>query len=186
MRSLTGCNVRLSDFEQLPDNSFLLKRIERKCGKTRNCSKPVYVKLVPHKVAEVCPLIHIARHISNNSFRPNDQIFAIGFTRKEQQSDEAFAKCIQRRFIAVLHAVFIAVGKVDGIGEKKLHIFRTMCENDLGSLGIRSSERQEYIGWSDGAQMQNYSLIKHRALNSSIPYIISERKTKDDDLEHPL
>ena len=106
------------------------------------------------------------------------QIFGHGFARREQD-DEAFAKCPMRRFIAVLHTVAIACGLADGLGERRLHAFRVMAENRMGQLGIGSLERADYVGWQSTTQQTSYSLMKSRALNSVVPYVIAGRENKD-------
>jgi hypothetical protein len=60
-----------------------------------------------------------------------------------------------------------------------------MCENVLGGLGATAKERQDYIGWVNDTQAQNYSSLKHRALNSTAPYLLSGRQNKGDK-PHPM
>lgn len=81
---------------------------------------------------------------------------------------------------AMLHAVAIGCGLENGLGEKRLHIFRVMCENVLGGLGATAKERQDFVGWAHDTQAQNYSSLKHRALNSIAPFLLSGRQSKGD------
>jgi hypothetical protein len=178
MRGLTGINAKLSDFSVLEDGSVLLERWEKKLGSTRSVSKPVYVRIAPGTEPSHDPLVHIARHAVHVS--SGTQVFGHGFDRKEHQDDEAFAKCPQRRFIAVLHAVAIACGSAGGLGERKLHAFRVMSENRMGALGISTQERSDFVGWASTTQATSYSLMKSRALNSNVPYIIAGRESKDE------
>jgi len=184
MRGLTGINAKLADFTVLEDKSVLLERWEKKLGSTRNVSKPVYIRIAPGTEPSHDPLVHMARHIANSGVT-DQQVFGYGFDRKLQQDDEAFAKCPQRRFIAVLHAVAIACGSAGGLGERKLHAFRVMSENRMGQLGISTHERADYIGWASTTQATSYSLMKSRALNSNVPYILAGRDSKDDP-PHPM
>lgn len=182
MRSITGANVRFEDFMEQADGGLLLRRIEKKCGSVRNVEKVVYVLIVPHKDPQLCTLVHLATYFNSVRQNPTCRVepFARGFNRKSGQDPVNFCKMVQRRYIAVLHAVAIACGMQDGLGGKRLHIFRVICENVLGGLGVTSKERQEYIGWAHDTQAQNYSLMKHRALNSTAPYLMSGRQNKDD------
>jgi hypothetical protein len=107
-------------------------------------------------------------------------VFGYGFDRKDNQDDEAYAKCPQRRFIAVLHTVAIACGSTNGLGERRLHAFRVMSENRMGALGISTQERSDFVGWASTTQATSYSLMKSRALNSNVPYIIAGRESKDE------
>jgi hypothetical protein len=180
MRGLTGINVRLTDFTEIEeDGSVLLERFENKLGSTRNVSKPVYCRIVPCVHPRSDPLVHIARHAVKVA-AAREQVFGYGFTRKDQQDDEAFAKCPQRRFIAVLHAVAIACGSSVGLGERRLHAFRVLCENRLGQLGVSSQGRSDYIGWQSTVQSQSYSLMKTKARCSAVPYVLAGRGTKDE------
>jgi len=187
MRSITGANVTLEDFTEQPDGSVLLQRIEKKCGSIRNVEKLVYVRIVPHKDPEQCTLVHLAEYFWLVRNNPTCRLhpFARGFKRKQGQDTVNFAKLLQRRYIAMMHAVAIACGLPDGLGEKRLHIFRVICENVLGGLGATSRDRQEYIGWKHDTQAQNYSSLKHRAFNSNAPYLMSGRQNKEDKA-HPM
>jgi len=171
MRSITGANVALEDFTEQPDGSMLLQRIEKKCGSIRNVEKLVYVRIVSHKDPEQCTLVR-----NNPTCRLHP--FARGFKRKQGQDPVNFAKLLQRRYLAMMHAVAIACGLPDGLDGKRLHIFGVICENVLPGLGATSNERQDYIGWSISFQSQNYSSLKHRALNSKAPYLMSGREGK--------
>ncbi len=181
MRSLQAINFKLTDLQELDTNSFLLTRFENKCGNVRGVQKPVFVRVVVNKELASCSMVHLARHLNNNKDGLPEQVFAWGFKRKQHQSDEAFAKCVQRRFIAILHVVAIACGKHDGLGKQKLHAFRVMCENDMASKGIHQSDRQSYIGWNQGSAQANYSFLKHQALSSNVPYMLAEREREEDD-----
>ena len=118
MRGLTGINVKLPDFTELDDGSVLLERWEKKLGSTRNVSKPVYCRIVPGIDPRNDPLVHIARHAVKVA--AGAQVFGHGFHRRAHQDDEGFAKCPQRRLIAVLHTVAIACGSTVGLGERRL------------------------------------------------------------------
>jgi hypothetical protein len=183
MRGLTGINAKLADFSVLEDGSVLLERWEKKLGSTRNVSKPVYVRIAPGTEPSHDPLVHIARHAVHVS--SGTQVFGYGFDRKDNQDDEAYAKCPQRRFIAVLHAVAIACGSTNGLGERRLHAFRVMSENRMGALGISTQERSDFVGWASTTQATSYSLIKSRALNSKVPYVLAGRDSRDDP-PHPM
>ena len=183
MRSITGANVTLEDFTAQPDGGVLLRRMEKKCGSVRNVEKVVYVRIVPHKDPVQCTLVHLARffHAARDNSTCAVQPFSRGFRSKPGQDPVNFCKLLQRRYIAILHAVAIACGLEVGLGEKRLHIFRVMCENVLGGLGATAKERQDYIGWAHDTQAQNYSSLKHRALNSTAPFLMSGRQNKGDE-----
>jgi len=58
MRSLTGLEVKLSDFtelQELQDGEQLLTRVEHKVGSVRNASKLVYAKVVPPRTRSGVP-----------------------------------------------------------------------------------------------------------------------------------
>lgn len=185
MRGLTGVNVKLGDFTDFGDGSVVLERWEKKLGSTRNVTKPVYVRIVPGVDPRQDPLVHIAQHAVVNRMGSGDQLFGHGFKRKDHQDDEAFAKCPQRRFIAVLHVVAIACGSAGGLGERRLHAFRVLCDNRLGQLGFSSQERADYVGWQGTVQSQSYSLMKSKAKNSIVPYKMAGRECRDEK-PHPM
>lgn len=182
MRSIQAINLTRDSFEGLETGAVLITKIERKCGNLRNTQRMGYVRVEPHQKPEECTLFDIARHMHRTDL-PN-QPFGFGFTRRPNQSDAAFAKCVQRRFSAVLDVACVAVGKPDGLGLRKLHSFRCMCENTLARLGFPRVSRQEFIGWSATSAQVNYSFARQVALHSTIPFRLAGRKDKDDKAHH--
>ena len=125
MRSITGLEVKIDDFEELEEGEVLLTRVEHKVGSVRNVDKMVYAKVVPSKDPSQCALVHLASYFVGQQQRLPAQPFTLGFTaRKHGKERTDFAKPVQVRFIAVLHAVAIACGLPNGLsGAKKLHFF---------------------------------------------------------------
>ena len=50
----------------------------------------------------------------------------------------------------------------------------------MGALGISTQERSDYVGWASTTQATSYSLMKSRAMNSNVPYVLAGRDSKDD------
>ena len=181
MRSITGLEVKLEDFEELDEGEVLLTRVEHKVGSVRNVDKTVYAKVVPAKDSSQCALIHLASYFVGQQRLPA-QPFTLGFTARKQAKERTdFAKPVQVRFIAVLHAVAIACGLPNGLsGAKKLHLFRVMSENVLATRGAPPLERQDFIGWTNNVQSTNYSVLKVRAKQSNCAYLLAGRESNDD------
>jgi hypothetical protein len=116
--------LRLDQFTEAGSESgaLLLKRMERKCGSARNADKPVYVCVVPHANAKLCPIVHIAAALGQVD--PAYELFAEGFTHKPGQDYVSFATRVQRRYIAVLQSAAVAIGVPALFADKKLHAFR--------------------------------------------------------------
>ena len=189
MRSISALELTLDAAFAVQDDghSVLLTRTERKVGSLRNVEKQVFVRIAPHKDPRLCTLVHIA-HFVSAAVVPSDSqtfLFCHGFTKKRDQDRVNFCKLPQRRYIAVLQVVAIACGMANGLGQKRLHVFRIMCENVLGSLGATTKDRQDYIGWARDTQSRNYSSHKHRALHSAAPYLMAGRQGKADP-PHPM
>ena len=103
MRSITAVTPRLDQFTEVGSESgaLLLKRMDRKCGSARKVEKPVYVCVVPHVDAKLCPIVHIASALGQVD--PPYELFAEGFTHKPGQDYVSFAtNMVQRRYIALL------------------------------------------------------------------------------------
>ena len=184
MRSITGLDISLGDFEVQDDGTVLLTRVEHKVGNVRNVDKLVYCRLVPHKNPSQCVLLHLARFFATTPNLPQ-QPFAFGF--KRGGGDRlVFSKLPQKRSISILHVACIACGLVEGLsGPKKLHLLRMICENTLATRGASPNERQLYIGWSNSVQSKNYSVLKLCALQSNCPYLMANRTSKEDP-PHPM
>ena len=91
MRSITAVTLRLDQFAETEGSALLLKRMERKCGSTRNVEKPIFVCVVPHADPKLCPIVHIAAALNVSLSRnheegsemeldPAYELFAEGFT----------------------------------------------------------------------------------------------------------
>jgi len=185
MRSITGLDMKLSDFDELGDGEMLLTRTEHKVGSVRGAAKTVYAKIVPAKDASQCALVHMAKYFVSESTLP-DQPFTLGFPLKAGKCRLDFSKPVQTRFIGLLHAVFITCGLVNGLsGPKKLHLFRVMCENVLATRGATPADREAFIGWTNSTQSNNYSVLKLKARQSTCPYLLAGRDDKDD-APHPM
>jgi len=182
MRSITGLELKLEDFEELDEGEVLLTRVEHKVGSVRNVRKTVYAKVVPAKDPSQCALIHLANYFVGQQRLPA-QPFSLGFTARKQAKERTdFAKPVQVRFIAVLHAVAIACGLPGGLsGSKKLHLFRVMSENVLATRGAPPMERQDFIGWTNSVQSTNYSVLKVRAKQSNCAYLLAGRDSREDE-----
>lgn len=185
MRSITGLDLKLSDFEELNDGEVILTRTEHKVGSVRNAAKTVYAKIVPAKDAAQCCLVHMANYFVGQERLPA-QPFTLGFPLKAGKCRLDFSKPVQTRFIAVLHAIAIASGLPHGLsGPKKLHLFRVMCENVLATRGATPVDREAFIGWTNSTQSNNYSVLKLKAQQSACPYLLAGRDDKDDP-PHPM
>ena len=85
MRSITAVTLRLDQFTEAGDGgALLLKRMERKCGSTRNVEKPVFGCVVPHADPKLCPLVHLAAAVAERT-DPAYELFAEGFAHKPGQ-----------------------------------------------------------------------------------------------------
>ena len=185
MRSVTAVTLRLDQFTSADDDgALLLKRMERKCGSTRNVEKPIYVCVVPHVEPKLCPLVHIAAALGGRA-DPGFELFAEGFTHKHGQDYVSFATMIQRRYIAVLQCAAVAIGFPELFSEKKLHAFRVQCTNVLGSKGASEAERETHIGWQSTVQSRHYASQRHIALNARTPHLLAGRSARDDP-PHPM
>jgi hypothetical protein len=109
MRSITAITLRLDQFAQTEGGALLLKRMERKCGSTRNVEKPIFVCVVPHADPKLCPIVHIAAAVGHHT-DPTYELFADGFTHKPGQDYVSFATMVQRRYIAILQCATVAIG----------------------------------------------------------------------------
>ena len=169
MRSITGIDITLDGFEEQPDGSVLLTRTEYKCGSQRNVSKEVFVRLAPGKSLDRCTLVLLAEYFAGCSSKLPNQPFALGFRSIQGAGRTNQAKLPQSRFIALLHAAAIACGLPGGLsGEKKLHLLRMICENQLLKAGVSSKDREDFIGWDTSVQNRHYyTITKQRALESN-------------------
>jgi hypothetical protein len=114
-----------------------------------------------------------------------EAVFTQGFKRRPGQCEVSFTTMVQRRLIAVLHAVAIAIGVPDAFSEKKLHSCRVLCTNILDAKGATAAEREAHIGWVSTTQSKYYMSLKHRALNARTPFLLAERDSKIDP-PHPM
>ena len=140
--------------------ALLLKRMDRKCGSARNVENPVYVCVVPHADAKLCPIVHIAAALGQVD--PAHELFAEGFTHKPRQDYVSFATMVQRRYITILQSAAVAIGVPVPFAEKKLHAFRVQCTNMMGSKGATEAEREAHIGWQSTVQSRHYSSLSTR------------------------
>jgi len=127
MRGISLCSISRDDFEDLDDDGeLILTRTERKCGSSRNVTKRVYCKLVPHSKPSQCTIIHLGEYLHLTQFESTcrEHIFTLGFTCRMNQSPDSFNTLIQRRLIALLEAVCYSIGIENGLGHRKLHAFR--------------------------------------------------------------
>ena len=186
MRSITAVTLRVNQFTEAGSESgaLLLKRMERKCGSARNVQKPVYACIVAHADPRLCAIVHIAAALGDREMDPAYELFAEGFTHKPRQDYVSFATLLQRRYTAILQAAAFALG-VPLFAEKKLHAFRVMCTNALGSTGASEAEREAHIGWQSTVQSRHYSSLRHTALNARTAHLLAGRSGRDDP-PHPM
>jgi len=79
MRGISLCSISRDDFEDLDDDGeLILTRTERKCGSSRNVTKRVYCKLVPHSKPSQCTIIHLGEYLHLTQFESTcrEHIFA--------------------------------------------------------------------------------------------------------------
>jgi hypothetical protein len=184
MRSITAVTLRLDQFSETEGGAQLLKRMERKCGSTRNVEKPIFVCVVPHADPKLCALTHLAAAVAERT-DPAYELFAEGFTHKPGQDYVSFATMVQRRYIAILQCAASSIGVPALFAEKKLHAFRVQCTNVLGSTGATEPEREAHIGWQSSVQSRHYTSLKHTALNARTPHLLAGRSGRDDP-PHPM
>ena len=150
MRSINALSLQLSTSFIPTEEGILINRIERKCGSIRNIEKDVICHVDHHIDPTLDPIIHLAEFLHNgeNHPRASEFPFRFSFRNPTTSNSKSFNILITRRFIAVLHAVAIAVGLTDigGSDDKKLHCLRVMCENSLIGSGATALERQLHIG----------------------------------------
>jgi hypothetical protein len=184
MRSITAVTLRLDQFTEAGDGgALLLKRMERKCGSTRNVEKPIFVCVVPHADPKLCPIVHIAEALGQVD--PAYELFAEGFTHKPGQDYVSFATMVQRRYIAILQCACFAIGVSALFADKKLHAFRVQCTNVMCTKGATESEREAHIGWQSSVQSRHYASLKHTALNARTGHLLAGRSGRDDP-PHPM
>ena len=184
MRGTTALSLTLDDFTEVVDQpgQVLLHRIEKKCGSVRNAEKTVFVCLVPHKNPRLDPLIHLAEYLNECKSK---LIFAEGFIQKQCQDEVSFKSMIQRRFIATMTSIAIAIEQPTLFDAKKLHLFRIMCTNVLDSCGATAAERETHLGWKSTIETRHYTSPKYSALNSRTSYLLAGRLDKGDS-PHPM
>ena len=184
MRSITALSLQLEDFTEVTDQPgvVLIHRIERKCGSVRNAEKQVYCCIVPHKNPKLDPLIHLAEYLNECKSK---LIFAEGFIQKQCQDEVSFKSMIQRRFIATMTSIAIAIEQPTLFDAKKLHLFRIMCTNVLDSCGATAAERETHLGWKSTIETRHYTSPKYSALNSRTSYLLAGRLDKGDS-PHPM
>jgi hypothetical protein len=184
MRSITAVTLRLDQFAETEGSALLLKRMERKCGSTRNVEKPIFVCVAPHADPKLCPIVHIAAAVGHHT-NPTYELFAVGFTHKPGQDYVSFATMVQRRYIAIVQCAAIAIGVPALFAEKKLHAFRVQSTNLLGSKGATEAEREAHIGWQSTVQSRHYASLKHTAMNARTPHLLAGRSGRDKP-PHPM
>lgn len=183
MRGGTAVLLERENFQCTDDGAILVRRMERKSGSVAKVERPVYVCVVPGTDPALDPLIHLAEYLRVARDDPTARrwMFAAGFAPRgaDDKSMVSFCTMVQRRYIAVLHAVAMGVGLRDGLGVKKLHAFRVMCTNLLDAKGATAAEREAHIGWRTTTQTKYYSSLKHRALNARTAYLLAGRASRD-------
>lgn len=181
MRSINALNLTLDSFT-LTDHGLLVERAERKCGSLRNVEKTVFCQLVHHKDPELDPIIHLSEFLDGCNMGQSDYIYRFGFQNPSNTNVKSANISVTRRFTAVLHTVAKAVG-LDGLGgtqDKKLHIFRVMCENTLIAHNATALERQLHIGWTNSTQARSYTARKHAAIMTRTSFLLANRKDHTD------
>ena len=73
----------------------------------------------------------------------------------------------------VFEALACINGMKDGIGPKRLHVFRSICVNKMISAGTVKSEREDHFGWSTTVEASNFKKFKSGILTNW-------RQSKDD------
>ncbi len=79
----------------------------------------------------------------------------------------------------------MAIGVPAMFAEKKLHVFRVLCTNVLGSKGSSEAESEAHIGWQSTVQSRHYASLKHTAMNARTPHLLAGRSGRDDP-PHPM
>ena len=191
MRGITALDLRLNNFVAQADGSILVTRTEHKLGNHRNATKEVYVRLAQGKLLEDCTLVHLAEYFAGAENGVPEFPFYLGFGSRSviepanMVRRRESAKMPQRRFTAMLEAAAIA-NDLNGLcGDKKVHLLRFMCNNQVMSLGATSVESQEYIGWDKDVHAKSYTLSKQRALESKVPYLLAGRSSSEEP-GHPM
>jgi len=85
---------------------------------------------------------------------------------------------IMRCFTAVIETLIVIQNR-KGLGNKKLHIFRSVRTRKLSNSSCGADEINRFIGWTTSTMMTYYADARSFALNSVTPYILAGRKSKD-------
>jgi hypothetical protein len=184
MRSIEGIFLTKESFEKLDDlEGVMVNRMTRKDGSSRNVKKPITVMIVPNKVPALDTLLHLAAHFKNKA--DGVPLFTAGIAYKTQGRD-SFTKTVQRRYVAILHAVCYALEIPDGLGntgkgDKLLHHWRAACENVLAGRGASEQSRSTHVGWANSVQSSSYSAKRYVAKHAVTPYLIAGRDNKCDE-----
>mmetsp|Transcript_2885 Transcript_2885/g.6104 ORF Transcript_2885/g.6104 Transcript_2885/m.6104 type:complete len:590 (-) Transcript_2885:874-2643(-) len=173
MRCIEAWTLKRSDFEELENGEVLLKRSSSKCGSKRNISKRIYCKIVPNSDKKLCTLIHLAeyvRHVPDE----NSYLFLHGFIQYNPHTTSYRAVAFTK-YVSVFEMICNKVGI--NLGNRKVHLIRTLTTNILGEQGVASSEIQKFIGWSTSIMDVHYCNDKAISINSKLcPYILASRK----------
>mmetsp|Transcript_2897 Transcript_2897/g.6148 ORF Transcript_2897/g.6148 Transcript_2897/m.6148 type:complete len:423 (-) Transcript_2897:874-2142(-) len=173
MRCIEAWALKRSDFEELENGEVLLKRSSSKCGSKRNISKRIYCKIVPNSDKKLCTLIHLAeyvRHVPDE----NSYLFLHGFIQYNPHTTSYRAVAFTK-YVSVFEMICNKVGI--NLGNRKVHLIRTLTTNILGEQGVASSEIQKFIGWSTSIMDIHYCNDKAIAINSGVcPYVLAGRK----------
>lgn len=80
----------------------------------------------------------------------------------------------------VFEALACINGMKDGIGPKRLHVFRSICVSKMISAGTVKSEREDHLGWSTTVEAVHYASQEVISKSSRVAFLLAGRQSKDD------
>lgn len=167
------------------------KFVNAKAGNSKSVARECVVRVVSHKDPSICAIVSLAQLVVfihdvlddkeaatrpfafGCRFNPNNMISAAGIVRKSM--------------VANIETLSVASGMANGMaghGEtktsKKLHLFRSLCANELINAGATKDERQAHCGWATSVDDKYYSVQENIAAASRTPFLLAGRTGAND------
>jgi hypothetical protein len=183
------CLATLDDFKLEPgEEGFFLSYQNRKNGMRLDVVRHCVTRVVPHTDPVQCAIVRLALFIAFLTRTTGFVLNPFLYTRECQNTDLKVADAAKKRsaalrghkqITAMLEAFVIRLGVAQGMGKKKLHIYRDLCNNKLIEAGVSESDRESHIGWQDRVSRSTYSNRVAVAKNLETPFKLAGRADKN-------
>jgi len=147
----------------------LVHRFTGKNGNQRRTTKDIYTTVVPDKDISKCSLVHLSRYMALTEPTCQRFVFILRFQNTTSDDSRSQLTMILRRFTAVIETLFV-IQNGKGLGQKKLHIFRSVCTRKLSNVSCGAEAINQFIGWKTGTMMTYFTDVRSFALNSTASY----------------